>query len=71
MKKVDPEEGAFLFPGDDGSPHAFVSDDDGVWLVPFPEEERQKSRLEIHEYLHRVKEEMKSQGQPPAIPKRT
>lgn len=67
-EELDPEEGAFLFPGEDGSPYTFVSDDGGVWLVPFPEEERQKSDLEIHYYLQRIKDELKGRGKLPAIP---
>lgn len=63
--EYDPEEGAFLFPNEQGNPCTFVSDEEGIWLVPFPIEEQGKTPDEIHVYLHRKKDAMKSAGAKP------
>lgn len=63
--EYDPEEGAFLMPDEEGNYHTFVSDENGVWLVPFPAEEQNKTAAEIHDYLHRTKDAMKRAGVKP------
>ncbi|MFD1954826.1 hypothetical protein ACFSL6_11790 [Paenibacillus thailandensis] len=65
----DLEEGAFLYPDEQGNPCTFVSDEDGVWLVPFPIGEQKKTPDEVHVYLHRMKNTMKAAGVKPCIVK--